>query len=164
MKYLAALLSLVLVVTVAHAEKAPPAPSSAPKSDILKTIGVFQKDPITPAGFKAGEKVMAFAKTSPQVSVSISHATVPWYKGKDETDADTRHILLTAYVAGNIAAQLKSGKRQDEIYAGWLQVLATYGQLLRINSAAKVSEVDNLLKKQTEGTLQSYAGEVASGR
>ncbi len=155
---------MVLVMTVAHAEKSAPPKTAPAKSDILKTIGIFQKDPITPAGFKAGEKVMAFAKSSPQVSISISRATVPWYKGKDESDADTRHILLTAYVAGNIAAQLKSGKPQDDVYAGWEQVLSTYAQLLRINSAAKVSEVDELLKKEVDGTLKAYAGQVASGK
>jgi len=131
------------------------------KAQALKAIDVFQKDPTSKEGFAAASTFMTFASKSPSVHISISKAVVPWKKDKDASDADTRKILLAAYVAGNLESQLKSGHAVDDVYAGWEQVLMTYTQLLHINSAAKVSEVDDLRVKDEHGELRAYASEMA---
>jgi len=131
------------------------------KDAALKAIEVFQKDASNAEGVAAASTIMAFVRTSDTVRVSLSKAVVPWLKGGSEApDADTRGMLLTAYVAGNIHSQLISGKPGDDVYAGWQQVLATYAQLLEINPAAKVQEVDDLKKKNADGKLRAYADQV----
>ena len=130
------------------------------RDEVLKAISVFQTDPSSRQGSDAAETILAFAKTSDAVRISLSHAVVPWLKKGDSPDADTRNMLLTAYVAGNIISQLKSGKAHDDVYAGWQQVLTTYAQLLVINPAAKISEVEGLKDKEADGKLQAYADEV----
>ncbi len=162
MKYLSALflfgtLSLAGIV-MAHADK------PVTKAAVLNAIAVFQKDPSSKEGFAAGATILAFAKSSGTIHLSLSKAVAPWVKGPDESDADTREILLNAYLVGNVQSQLKSGHPQDDVYAGWEQVLNTYAQLLRINSAAKIAEVEVLKKKEADGELQSYANEVAGQR
>ena len=134
------------------------------KAAALDAIKVFQNDPSSKEGFAAGATILSFAKASRAVHLSLSKATAPWVKGPDESDADTRGILLSAYIAGNVEAQLKGGRSQDDIYAGWEQVLATYAQLLQINSAAKISEVDDLKAKDADGSLRAYAEEIAAGQ
>jgi len=127
----------------------------------LQAIAVFQKDASSAEGVSAASTIMAFVRTSDAVHVSLSKAAVPWLKGGPEApDADTRGMLLTAYIAGNIHSQLAGGKSGDDVYAGWQQVLATYAQLLEINPAAKIAEVDDLKKKEAAGNLRAYAAEV----
>lgn len=132
------------------------------KDEAMKAITLFQTDPVSKEGLAAIRVFMSFADHSDKVRVSVSQATVPWLKDKDASDADTRDILLGAYVAGNLESQLKSGKSADDVYAGWEQVLTTYAQLLHINSAAKITEVEVLKKKDADGELHDYALSVQS--
>jgi hypothetical protein len=130
------------------------------RDEVLKAIAVFQADPSSRQGADAAGTIFAFAKTNDAVRISLSHAVAPWMKKNDAPDADTRGMLLAAYVAGNLNSQLKSGKSHDDVYAGWQQVLATYAKLLAINPAAKISEVEQLKDKEAEGRLQAYADQV----
>ncbi|MCE0496667.1 MAG: hypothetical protein LV481_01785 [Methylacidiphilales bacterium] len=142
-------------VTRASAER------TVSRDEVLKAISVFQADPSSQQGSEASETILAFARTSDAVHISLSHAVVPWVKKGDSPDADTRNMLLAAYVAGNVSSQLKSGKAHDDVYAGWEQVLTTYAQLLAINPAAKISEVEDLKDREADGKLQAYADEVS---
>jgi len=123
----------------------------------LQAIEVFQKDPAGTDGLTAATTIMAFVQKSDEVHLSLSKAVVPWLKSKDAPDADTRSLLLTAYVAGNARAQLQSGKAEDDVYAGWQQVLSTYAQLQHINPTVKLPEIDDLKAKEKGGTLHSCA-------
>jgi opacity protein-like surface antigen len=160
MKKLAAIFALGAMLA-AHAAGADTDKAAVSRDQVLKAISDFQSDPSSRQGAAAGEMIINFARTSSAVHITLSHAVVPWMKkGDDVSDADTRNMLLQAYVAGNIGAQLKSGKAQDDVYEGWEQVLETYTELLAINPAAKISEVEDLKKKEAAGKLQSYAAEV----
>jgi hypothetical protein len=157
MRYLSVVAALMLLSGFQQAQAA----TAISKADVLQAINVFEKDPSSKEGFAAAATVTAFAQKSPLVHISLSHDVAPWLK-KDTSDADTRGILLNAYVVGNVEAQLKSGKAQDDVYAGWEQVINTYVQLLHINSAAKIEEVEVLKSKEADGSLRSYAAEVAA--
>jgi len=152
-------LFLALLIYVSGSQIVHAAPAVT-KAQALKAIDEFQKDPSSKEGFAAAATFTDFAKTSTAVHISLSRNVAPWLKDKNASDADTRTILLNAYVAGNLSAQLKSGHPGDDVYAGWEQVLNTYAQLLHINSAAKIEEVEDLKKKEADGTLLTYANEV----
>jgi hypothetical protein len=157
MKFLSAYVFFILLflagVRIACADQA------VSKADALKAIRTFQMEPTSPEGFTAASTIMAFAAKSPLIHISM--AVAPWIKDKDASDFDTRNILLAAYVAGNVEAQLKSGRPVDDVYAGWEQVFTTYAQLIHINSAAKIEEVEDLRQKDEHGELQAYAAEVS---
>ena len=135
-------------------------PKLASKEEALQAIATFQKDPSSREGLTAAATFTDFARKSDAVQISLSKAVVPWMKGHDEPDADTRNMLLAAYIAGNIHAQLTHDKVQDDPYAGWQQVLLTYEQLQQINPTVKFSEVDDLKSKEKAGTLRAYATEL----
>jgi hypothetical protein len=158
MKKLAAVLGFAVLLGAGVAHAGTTAPVS--KEAVLKAITVFQEDPSSQQGSEASETILAFARSSDAVHISLSHDVVPWMKKSDAPDADTRTMLLAAYVAGNVSSQLKSGRVHDDIYAGWEQVLTTYAQLLAINPAAKISEVNELKSKEAAGKLQAYAAEI----
>ena len=158
MRFSLALLAVLLLMGGATVAKA--AGKSVSRDEVLKAIDVFKKEPVTPDGFAAASTIKSFAEHSDTVHVSISKAVIPWMKDSDASDADTRKILLAAYLAGTVEYQLKGGKPGDDVYEGWEQVLATYAQLLHINSAAKIPEVEDLRKKSADGKLRGYAAEV----
>lgn len=162
MRYVLAV--LLAAAVFASGGKTLAADQAVTKAQVLKAIDTFQKDPVSKEGFAASTTIVAFAQKSPLVRISLSKTVVPWMKDKGASDTDTRQILLAAYIAGNVSAQLKSGRPTDEIYAGWEQVLNTYAQLLRINSAAKVEEVEDLKKKDADGSLSGYAEEISKER
>jgi len=151
-----ALLLLLGVLLLANVEAAP-ADGAVSREAALKAIDVFQKDPSSAEGFAAASTIMGFAEKSSTVRIALSKAVIPWIKGQDAPDADTRNMLMSAYVAGDLAAQLKSGKAEDDVYAGWKQVLATYAQLHAINPTVKLPEIDALKDKEAAGTLKAYA-------
>ncbi len=112
------------------------------KTEALKAIDTFQKDPSSKEGFAAAATFMAFAQKSPLVHISLSRTSLRGSR-KTQLMPIPREILLNAYVAGNLEAQLKSGKAVDSIYAGWEQVLTTYAQLLHINSRPRSTKSKN---------------------
>src|SRR5271168_3006285 len=72
------------------------------KDTALQAITVFQKDASSAEGVAAASTIVAFARTSDAVRLSLSKTVVPWLKGGPEApDADTRGMLLAAYIAGN---------------------------------------------------------------
>jgi len=154
--FAAFLLGILSVASVGAASAAP----TVSREAALQAIEVFRKDPAGSAGLAAGTTIMSFAQKSNEVHVSLSKAVAPWYKTREAPDADTRIMLLTAYVAGNARAQLQSGKAEDDVYAGWQQVLATYDQLRQINPTVKLPEIEDLKAKERGGTLRSYAATV----
>ncbi len=135
---------------------------SVSKDAVLAAIVIFEKDPSSKEGFAAASTIMSFAKKNGAVHLSLSKAVVPWFKGGDASDADTRSMLLTAYVSGNIRSQLQSGKAEDDIYAGWQQVFLTYDQLHQINPTVKLPEIDALKDKEKAGTLRAFAATLQS--
>lgn len=126
----------------------------------LSAIDTFQKDPSSKEGIAAMKTFMAFAKSSDAVKIYLSKDLVPWLKGQDAEDADTRSLLLAAYVAGNIKSQLNKGISADDPYAGWIQVIQTYDQLHMINPTVKLPEIDKLKEKEKNGSLHAYADEM----
>ena len=154
-----ALIALTLLILGIRTTPADPAVT---KTQVLTAIDTFQKDPASKEGFAAAATIINFTKTSSAVRVSVTQETAPWLTDKNASDADTRNILLTAYIAGNIKSQLKLGHPSDDVYAGWEQVLDTYAQLLHINSAAKIEEIEDLKKKDADGALQAYADSIGA--
>jgi hypothetical protein len=151
---------LLLAALLAGAERGHAEDKAVSKESALKAIEVFEGDPSSPEGRTASATLMAFAQKSDAVKIYLSRDVVPWTKDRDAADADTRDMLLVAYVAGNIHSQLTTGKAEDDPYSGWQQVFNTYEQLQMINPTVKVKEVEDLKKREKDGTLRAYAAEM----
>jgi hypothetical protein len=153
--------TLLLIVAVLFADTATAhAAKPVSKEDALSAIVTFQKDPSSKEGFAAAATLISFAQNSSAVRIYLSRDAIPWLKDRNAEDADTRDMLIGAYVAGNIRSQLTRGKPEDDPYAGWQQVLSTYAQLQAINPTVKLSEVDKLKDKEKNGSLRTYAEQV----
>ena len=125
------------------------------KEDARRAIAIFRRDPLNAQGEMTRPIILTFAKDSPDVEVSVSEKRLAWV-GNSSVPEETSQILLVAYVAGNVQAQLDSGKAKDEPVAAAEQVIATYGQLRRAKPDLRVREVEELIRLQKQGKLAEY--------
>jgi hypothetical protein len=104
--------------------------------------------------------IARFALESDDVVVDLGTDSVPWCdvrKGLTELSrSGERGILLAAYLSGCIKAQLASGKPDPNPFPGWVSMLRVY-RAMKIHDGVAVPEVEALVARQMDGTLEAYA-------
>jgi|CZKI01.1.fsa_nt_gi hypothetical protein len=109
---------------------------------------------------KASNIILKFAIESDDVVVDLGADAVPWCdvkKGLQEVSgAGQRGLLLAAYVCGSVRAQLQSGKQDPNPLAGWVAMLRVY-RAMRIREGVEIPEVETLLARQANGSLEASA-------
>lgn len=162
------MLATCLAISVAHAAEAPasaPANASAPmalpgKEDVLKAIAVMDKDFLAPESGQAAQTVMRFAESSKEVAIQLNPKTTPWLFGEtqgNEAGENYRMMLLVAYLAGNMKAQLTAGKAVDSPVPGWEFALKAYQAIQKSDGQFKLDELETLKKQQAKGELPKLA-------
>jgi hypothetical protein len=127
------------------------------KSEALKVIDSFIKAPVGPKGQIAAAAILQFAEASEDVTIEFTPKAVPWVK--EGKSSETSRILLAAWVAGNVRAQIEKKKNANDSYAGELQVLETYKMLKEKNQNLSIPEVEKLIKLEEKGELKKYLRE-----
>lgn len=111
---------------------------------------------------RASNTILRFALDSDDVSVDLGTDAVPWCDVKKGiaamTNSGERGLLLAAYLSGSVKAQLQSGRKDANPYAGWTAMLRVY-RALKVREAVNVPEVEDLLARQKAGTLEAFAAE-----
>ena len=109
---------------------------------------------------RASGTIARFALESDDVVVDLGTDSVPWCdvrKGLAELSrSGERGILLAAYLSGCIKAQLLSGKPDPNPFPGWVAMLRVY-RAMKIHDGVAVPEVEALVARQMDGTLEAYA-------
>jgi hypothetical protein len=109
---------------------------------------------------KASNTILKYSLESDDVVVDLGGASVPWCDVKKGLTAmpnsGERGLLLAAYLSGSVKAQLASGKQDPNPYPGWVAMLRLY-HTMRIREDVRIPEIDALLAKQADGTLEAYA-------
>jgi hypothetical protein len=104
--------------------------------------------------------ITRYALESEDVVVDLGPDAVPWCDLKrgvaGVTGSEGRGLLLAAYLAGGVKAQLLSGKQDSNPYPGWVAMLRVY-RIAKIREGIAIPEVETLLAKQMDGTLEAYA-------
>lgn len=133
---------------------AKPAESPIDKDTVRMAITIFRRTPTNQQGSMVRPIILRYAQESPDVMIVASPKFMPWIETKahDETGA----VLLTAYVAGDVQAQLKKRKPKDDPVAGTEQVIATYRQLQRTEPQLRIMEVEKLIDLQKQGKLAKH--------
>jgi hypothetical protein len=142
------------------------------RAQVLEAIRTFEANAVgslaqtRPAGqegavvAKASNVIFKYAIESDDVVVDLGADSVPWCdvkKGLSEsTRAGQRGLLLAAYVCGSVSAQLQSGKQDPNPLAGWVAMLRVY-RAMKIREGVEIPEVEALLARQMNGSLEAYA-------
>jgi hypothetical protein len=125
---------------------------------VLEAIKEFDEDPFSKTTGRNMRTIIAFAENSPEVLVVFSPKVMPWFK--NGIDKQLQLIFLASYTAGNIQAQIKSSKYENNSYAGLLQVFKTYEKLKDKNPELKIPEIEELITLEKDHKLQDYLKDV----
>ncbi len=138
----------------ALSQEAPKLPSRA---EVLKSIEDFVKSPVSTEGDAAASLIVKFAEKSDAVTVVVSPSVVPWiHNAKPPKFSLT---LLSAYFAGNVGSQLRSGRKGNDSYAGVQQVMKTYAQLKEVDKTLDIPEIRRFLELEAKKELKKYLDE-----
>ena len=111
---------------------------------------------------RASNTILKYSLESDDVVVDLGPASVPWCDVKKGiatlSNSGERGLLLAAYLSGCVRSQLDSGKQDPNPYAGWVAMLRLY-HTIKIREGVTIPEVDVLMARQADGTLESYAAE-----
>ena len=146
------LLAVVLLAALSGARgDDPPKPAPVTREAVQKAIATFRAEPTTDEGRTAGALIVRFVEESSEVTVVISRRNMPWYSGQSSSKYDP--LLMTAYSAGSVRAQLESGVMKDDPRAGNKQVIETYKQLKTADANLRLP----MLEKMTEMAASEQA-------
>src|SRR3990172_12924897 len=106
----------------------------------LRAIKIFEDDPLSEQAKEAISTVIRFAETSDVVTITIASKYIPWID--DGKEYKNSHILLGAYIAGNLKAQLERRIKRNQPYDGILQVISAYKQLSKANAIEKIDAIE----------------------
>jgi hypothetical protein len=116
--------------------------------------------PASDALANASDTIVKYSLESDDVVVDLGASSVPWLDtGTDPTAvarSGERGVLLVAYLSGAVRAQLQSGKQDPNPYSGWVAMLRLY-HALKIREGIAIPEIEALVARQINGTLESYA-------
>ena len=128
---------------------------------VVAAIGVLDRDITGPDALKAATVVTQFGKESDAVLIIVGPETMPWVQTDvPEGEAKVRAMLMAAYFAGDIKAQLEKRRAADDPYRGWLAVIKAYRQIRQKQPRISIPEVEELIEKEQAGTLKSEADEL----
>ena len=112
----------------------------------------------------AANAIVQYAIQSDTVVVDMGPDAVTWCDVKKGVTgmahSGERGLLFAAYLAGEIKAQIRTGKNDPNPYAGWVEALHVY-KALRMRDGLKIAEIETLAAKQKDGSLEAYAAEAA---
>lgn len=125
--------------------------------NVLEAIHQFDQNPRSQKALEAMPKIMQYLVESPDVTVVLEDSVCPWMR---EKNCPQRPLLLVAYVAGNIEAQIEKKECKDHPYAGACQVLRTYHQLRENSDIAEIEVLEEWNSMKADGKLESFLDRV----
>jgi hypothetical protein len=142
------------------------------RSDVIEAIRVFDANacgnlaapqPSTAANeavAQASNTILHFALESDDVVVDLGTDAVTWCDVKkglaDLPHSGERGLLLAAYLAGSVSAQLKAGSANANPYAGWVHLIPVY-RAMKARQGVEIPEIERLLALQASGGLARFA-------
>jgi hypothetical protein len=122
---------------------------------VLTSIAEFRAHPLTEEGRVAAGKIIKFAEQSEAVSIRIAKPLMPWLHDYCREEK-YRAMLLGAYLAGNVKAQLDRGVNKDDPYAGMLVVFDVYRQIKEENKNCRIPEIETFLDLESKKKLKAH--------
>ncbi len=120
---------------------------------ILHAIETFATAPLSKSGTIAMAKIVTFAQTSDTVLVTITPEYCPWIMNQQ---IKQKHVLLAAYIAGNIKPQIEQHKAKNHAYEGVIYLLSVYKKLRQQASIRRVESIENMIELKNNGKLKQY--------
>lgn len=133
------------------------------EKDFYRVFFSLLLDPTNDKAEDAAKIVMAFTTRTPKSAVLIGKDELEWCGMTKDAAArkDRRPLLLmAAYTGGNTQAQIATGVRRNDRYAGLLAVFEVYRKLRAKDKDFKVAALDSLLALHKAGKLSGHLAEL----
>ncbi len=128
------------------------------KDEARNAINTLLQNPASSAARNSGRVVLEFAESTPDHRVLINLGYLPWAKSRNLPDGS--QMLLAAFVAGNLQAQMKKNSSNPEPYAGTLAVIAVYQKMRQANPRFKIPKVEEFIAMEKRGVLRSHINSI----
>lgn len=148
MKNLRVVCAAVLLSWMAWAE-----PTAVTKAQAQEAIAHFFAHPSGKMPNPDLAAVLQFSQSSDQVDVKIDEAVLPWVR---EPKRDETAVLLGAYLAGNVEAQLNAGRKGDQARAGLTRAFQVYEVLHKEHPDFTSPGLLKLKELDAQGKLDDY--------
>ncbi|MEW6282855.1 MAG: hypothetical protein AB1758_29860 [Candidatus Eremiobacterota bacterium] len=148
-----AILAVLAVLLTAMASAQPKPPT---RQDVERAIAAFEADPLGPGAKPHIATIVTFSIESDSVLVEMSPVTVPFIEDKNEKYLDP---LLSAFIAGNVKAQLQAGKAEDRSVEGVREALRVYAMIRQRDPQYRSAGMDRLAEAESQGRLAAFIAE-----
>ena len=146
-----------VVITFALAAYA--AAQTPTTQQVRDAIDALEKDPMSAREKGHTATIIKFAEDSPDVSVSLDPAFLPFTDRKENGDDKNAPLLLAAFVAGNVRSQLDSKKNADDTHAGLLTTFKVYHKIREAHPDYKDARLEELEAMEKSGKLKDHIAE-----
>jgi hypothetical protein len=136
MKTFATLLATLAISILASVAEEEVDYAKVEPSTISKAIIRLLDDPLSEDADGYSALIVNFAQASPDISISLNINLLPWLENDKLPELALR--LTSAYVAGNVAEQIKLGKAEDSPAAGVVAALKMYRKLRETKSLPEI--------------------------
>lgn len=152
------------IIACGGAPPAQPPPTEAPAPvgkhpDMLALMERYLESPLDGNGDDL-RKIHEFVEQSHDVTVTIDRIAVPFLD--EDLDDGVKSVVLMGFIAGNAAAQLRTGVKRDDVVAGIEGELAVY-LILKAHSTTLLKDrkvgspsLDALLEVRARGELRTW--------
>lgn len=152
------LTTLLISMTMLFAQPAT-APATDGKIDKAQFMAAVERFMDKPAVGADAATIAKFAEESEDCLVGVSPNVLNWRQHNPPYKQNP--VLLTAFLAGNVKAQLDSGKNADDPYSGLLATIKVYEKLRAADASIKIPEIDEMIALEKKGELKAWAEKAA---
>jgi hypothetical protein len=119
-------------------------------------------DPTQAKADEIAKLILSFTSQTPKSNVMLGKEEMKWFgMTKDADKKDKRPLLLfAAYAGANTQAQIATGVKRNDRYAGLLGVFQVYRALREKDAKFKVPALDELLKLHKDSKLAAHLAEL----
>jgi tetratricopeptide (TPR) repeat protein len=147
--------------------KAPASPVSSEHRDMLVAMEKFLAAPLESSAAQWRD-ILQFVEKSPDIEIIIEEAALPFFS--EDLDMEAKSLLLTGFIAGNAARQLRTGVPGNDLAAGVGGELEVYRALQAAASTTfqgrkvRSAGLDAFLDLEQKGQLRAHLERVRAAR
>ena len=142
--------ALLTLTAPAHAEDASHINRVDPIT-ILRAIALMEIDPGKVELRPAQGLILQYANSSTNITVTMDPGFFPWMSRNPKPR--NAHILLAAYVAGNIRPQIENQTNRNHPIEGMLFMCNAYKQLRKRLQVDRIPELERWKKMDRKGAI-----------
>ncbi len=138
----------------------PEEPGNLTDAQFRRLTMVFLEDPTGKKSKELAKVIIIYTMKTPKAIVVLGTEEMKWTGGKEKPNI----LLFAGYLAGNTRAQLDSGVKRDETYAGLLTLFRVYRAIKEKQKGFQNASIEKLLKLHKDQKLMSYVIEYTKKR